>query len=130
MFQLNRLFVLAATIAFSVVCSAQSLVKVVENVEAIFYIKNDSIRRNGTTVEFWQITDFKQPRPNKKGELYQSMDQRYVVDCSNATLTLAHIKVYSSNMGTGNLIASGSMSQKNQIVSGSSSEVIRNFVCN
>lgn len=108
---------------------SQSLTKVTENVEANFYVRSDSIRKNGNTVEFWQITDFKQPRQNKKGELYLSMDQRLVIDCVNSTQTLAYIKVFSSPMASGNQIASGSMSQKNQIPYGSSLKVVKNFVC-
>ena len=100
-----------------------------ENVEANFYVRSDSVRKNGNSVEFWQITDFKQARQNKKGESYYSMDQRLVIDCGNSTQNLTFMKVYSSPMASGNLIASGSMSQKNPIPYGTSLEVIKNFVC-
>ena len=113
-----------ATIAFS-----QSVTKVTENVEANFYVRSDSVRKNGNSVEFWQITDFKQARQNKKGETYYSMEQLLVIDCGSSTQNLIYIRVYSSHMASGILIASSSMSQKNLIPSGTSLEVIKNFVC-
>jgi hypothetical protein len=114
---------------FSSLAFSQSVIKVTENVEANFYVRSDSVRKNGNSVEFWQITDFKQARQNKKGESYYSMDQRLVIDCGNSTQNLTFMKVYSSPMASGNLIASGSMSQKNPIPYGTSLEVIKNFVC-
>jgi hypothetical protein len=126
---LKRFLIIISIITYSITCYAQSLVKVVENVEATFYVNSDSIRKNGGSVEFWLLTDFKQARSNKKGELYQSMEQRLVIDCSYGIQRLTFIKVYSSSMATGNLMASGPMTQKNPISSGTSIEVIQNFVC-
>lgn len=114
---------------FSLDSKAQSLAKVVENAEANFYVKSDTIKRSGGSVDFWQVTDFKQAKYNKKGEAYFSMDQHLVIDCSSNTQTLVYVKVYSSNMLSGSLIASGSLNQKNPIAYGTSLEVIRNFVC-
>jgi len=125
----SKLFVFLCTFFISTVALSQSTTKVAENVEANFYVRTDSVRKNGNIVEFWQITDFKQARLNKKGESYFSMDQRLVMDCINSTQTLTFMKVYSSPMASGSLIASGSMSQKNPIPGGTTLEVIKNFVC-
>jgi hypothetical protein len=119
----------AVASVFAPLSFPQSLTKVVENSEASFYVRSDSLRKKGSTVEFWQITDFKQPKQNKKGDFYLSMEQRLVVDCVNSTQTLNYVKVFSSAMASGNLVASGSLSQKNQIPNGSSLEVIKAFVC-
>lgn len=108
---------------------AQSLSKVIENPEATFYVRTDSLKKSGRSVEFWQITDFKQPKVNKKGETYLSMEQRVILDCSANTQNLVFVKVFSSNMLAGKMIASGSLSQRNPIPYGTSLEVIRNFVC-
>ncbi len=114
---------------FCLSAQAQSITKVVENSEASFYVKNDTIKRAGNSVDFWQVTDFKQAKFNKKGEAYFSMDQHLVIDCSSNTQTLIYVKVYGSNMLSGSLIASGSLNQKNPIPYGSSLEVVRNSVC-
>ena len=109
--------------------NAQSLSKVVENPEATFYVRNDNLRKNGKSVDFWQITDFKQPKLNKKGESYLSMEQHLIVDCAASTQNLVFIKVFSSNMLSGKMISSGSLNQRNPIPYGTSLEVIKNFVC-
>ena len=125
----SKFNVFFVSLFISISAFSQSFTKVTENVEATFYVKNDSIRKNGSTVDFWQITDFKNSKQNKKGESYYSMEQRLVVDCLNSTQTLTYMKVFSSPMASGNLIANGSMSQKNPIPYGTSLEVIKNFVC-
>ena len=125
----SKLNVFFVSLFFCTYTFSQSVTKVTENVEATFYVKSDSIRKNGNTVEFWQITDFKQSKQNKKGESYFSMEQKLVIDCINSTQTLTFMKVFSSPMSSGNLIANGSMSQKNPIPFGTSLEVIKNFVC-
>lgn len=125
----SKLNIFFVSLFFCTYTFSQSVTKVTENVEATFYVKSDSIRKNGNTVEFWQITDFKQSKQNKKGESYFSMEQKLVIDCINSTQTLTFMKVFSSPMSSGNLIANGSMSQKNPIPFGTSLEVIKNFVC-
>jgi hypothetical protein len=125
----SKAFFILSTFFISTVALSQPTTKVTENVVATFYVRTDSVRKNGSIVEFWQITDFKQARLNKKGESYFSMDHRLVIDCVNSTQTLTFMKVYASPMASGSLIASGSMSQKNPIPNGTSLEVIKNFVC-
>jgi hypothetical protein len=126
---LSKLLVALGMVFFTDLIFSQSATKVVENAEANFYVKSDSIRKTGNIVEFWQITDFKQARQNKKGEMYLSMDQRLLIDCARSTQTLTFIKVFSSAMATGNLIDSGSMSQNNKIPFGTTLEIIKNYVC-
>jgi hypothetical protein len=109
--------------------NAQSVIKIVENTEAIFYIKPETIRKNANTVDFLQITNFKQPQQNKKGELYKSIEQKLTMDCINNNQTVTFMKIYSSSMATGNLIASGPTKQKKPIPSGSSLDVIKQYVC-
>jgi len=125
----SNFFVVIVTTFFTSFSYSQSLIKVTENIEANFYVKSESIRKNGNTVDFWSITDFKQARQNKKGESYYSMEQRILIDCVGSTQTLTYMKVYSSTMASGSLIASGSMSQKNPIPSGTSLDIVKNFVC-
>lgn len=108
---------------------SQSLTKVTENVEATFYVRTDNLRKSGSSVDFWQITDFKQPKLNKKGESYLSMEQHLIMDCAASTQNLVFVKVFSANMLSGKMIASGSLSQRNPIPYGTSLEVIKNFVC-
>lgn len=103
--------------------------KIAENIEANFYVKKGSLKRAGTTVDFWQVTDYKDARTNKKGESYKSMEMHVLLDCTQLKQNLVYMKVYSLNMATGNLIASGSMNQKNDIPIGSTLEVIKNYVC-
>ena len=86
---------------------AQSLIKVVENPEATFYVRTDNLRKSGNSVDFWQVTDFKQPKLNKKGESYLSMEQHLIIDCAASTQNLVFVKVFSSNMLSGKMIASG-----------------------
>jgi hypothetical protein len=124
-----KIFVLSVVSVFSTATYAQSLSKVVENSEATFYVRTDTFKKTGRSVEFWQITDFKQPKVNKKGETYLSMEQRVILDCSANTQNLVFVKVFSSNMLAGKMIASGSLSQRNPIPYGTSLEVIKNFVC-
>ena len=126
---MSKLLVALGMVFFTDLIFSQSATKVVENAEANFYVKSDSIRKTGNIVEFWQITDFKQARQNKKGEMYLSMDQRLLIDCARSTQTLTFIKVFSSAMATGNLIDSGSMSQNNKIPFGTTLEIIKNYVC-
>lgn len=114
---------------FYTTSNAQSLSRVVENPEATFYVRTDSLKKSGNSVDFWQITDFKQPKLNKKGEPYLSMEQHVIIDCSASTQNLVFVKVFSSNMLTGQMIASGSLSQRNPIPYGTSLELIKNFVC-
>lgn len=109
--------------------NAQSLRKVVENPEATFYVRTDTLKKSGNSVDFWQITDFKRPKLNKKGESYLSMESHLIIDCLASTQNLVFVKVFSSNMLAGNMIASGSLSQKNSIPHGTSLEVIKKFVC-
>ena len=125
----SNFFVVIVTTFFTSFSYSQSLIKVTENIEANFYVKSESIRKNWNTVDFWSITDFKQARQNKKGESYYSMEQRILIDCVGSTQTLTYMKVYSSTMASGSLIASGSMSQKNPIPSGTSLDIVKNFVC-
>ena len=125
----SNFFIVIVTTFFTSFSYSQSLIKVTENIEANFYVKSESIRKNGNTVDFWSITDFKQARQNKKGESYYSMEQRILIDCVGSTQTLTYMKVYSSTMASGSLIASGSMSQKNPIPSGTSLDIVKNFVC-
>jgi len=114
---------------FYTTLNAQSLSKVSENPEATFYVRTDSLKRSGNSVDFWQVTDFKQPKLNKKGESYLSMAQHLIIDCSASTQNLVFVKVFSSNMLAGKMIASGSLSQRNPIPFGTSLELIKNFVC-
>lgn len=117
---------------FSVFCTtsyAQSLSKVVENPAATFYVRTDNLRKSGNSVDFWQITDFKQLKLNKKGESYLSMEQHLIIDCAASTQNPVFIKVFSANMLFGKMIASGSVSGRNPIPYGTSLEVIKNFVC-
>ncbi len=114
---------------FYTTSNAQSLSKVVENPEATFYVRSDNLRKSGSSVDFWQITDFKQPKLNKKGESYLSMEQHLIIDCAASTQNLVFVKVFSANMLSGKMIASGSLSQRNPIPYGTSLEVIKNFVC-
>jgi hypothetical protein len=67
--------------------------------------------------------------PLKKGEKYFSTEMHQIIDCSDNTQTLIYIKVYSSSMLTGSLIANGPTNQKYPIPSGSSLEVVRDYVC-
>jgi hypothetical protein len=115
---------------FFITIFADSITRVSENNEAYFYVLEDSIIKRGGNVEFLQITDFKNPRANQKGESYQSMEYRAVVDCVSSTQTMTFIKVYSGSMASGTLIDSGRMNQKNPIPPGTSLELIKNFVCN
>jgi len=108
---------------------AQSLSRIVENSEAVLYVRTDSLKRLGDSAEFWQITDFKQAKVNKKGEPYLSMEHHAVINCAANTQNIKYTKIYSSNMLSGRIIASGSLNQKNPIPHGTSLEVIRNFVC-
>jgi hypothetical protein len=108
---------------------AQSLSKVVENPAATFYVRTDNLRKSGNSVDFWQITDFKQLKLNKKGESYLSMEQHLIIDCAASTQNPVFIKVFSANMLFGKMIASGSVSGRNPIPYGTSLEVIKNFVC-
>jgi hypothetical protein len=109
---------------------AQPLVRVVENYEASTWIKTDTLKRAGSSVEFIQIMDFKSPKSNRNGELYSSIEQKITIDCRLNTQTINHIRVFSAHMLQGKLIASGAMSQKNQIPHGTSLESVRAFVCN
>ena len=114
---------------FSFPSFSQSFVKVVENTEANFYVRTDTLKKVGSTVDFWQIIDYKQPKVNKKGESYLSMEQHLTIDCFNNIQTLSYVKVFSSSMLTGSMLANGSLNQKNAIPLGTSLEVTRNFVC-
>jgi hypothetical protein len=126
---LKTLVLLCLFSVFYTTSNAQSLSKVVENPEATFYVRTDNLRKSGKSVDFWQITDFKQPKLNKKGESYLSMEQHLIVDCAASTQNLVFIKVFSSNMLSGKMISSGSLNQRNPIPYGTSLEVIKNFVC-
>ena len=126
---LKKLAVLCLFSVFYTTSNAQSLSKVVENPEATFYVRTDNLRKSGKSVDFWQITDFKQPKLNKKGESYLSMEQHLIVDCAASTQNLVFVKVFSSNMLSGKMIASGSLNQRNPIPYGTSLEVIKSFVC-
>jgi hypothetical protein len=125
----KKLLFLCLLSVFYTTSNAQSLSKVVENPEATFYVRSDNLRKSGSSVDFWQITDFKQPKLNKKGESYLSMEQHLIIDCVASTQNLVFVKVFSANMLSGNMIASGSLSQRNSIPYGTSLEVIKNFVC-
>jgi hypothetical protein len=57
------------------------------------------------------------------------MEQHLIIDCSASTQNLVFVKVFSSNMLAGKMIASGSLSQRNPIPFGTSLELIKNFVC-
>ena len=108
---------------------SQSVVKIVENIEASFYIRTDTLKKVGGSVDFWQIIDYKQAKVNKKGEQYLSIEQHLVLDCVSNTQNLIYIRVFSSPMLTGSMLANGAMNQKNPIPSGTSLEIIKNFVC-
>ena len=125
----KKLLFLCLLSVFYTTSNAQSLSKVVENPEATFYVRSDNLRKSGSSVDFWQITDFKQPKLNKKGESYLSMEQHLIIDCVASTQNLVFVKVFSANMLSGKMIASGSLSQRNPIPYGTSLEVIKNFVC-
>jgi hypothetical protein len=125
----KKLLFLCLLSVFYTTSIAQSLSKVVENPEATFYVRSDNLRKSGSSVDFWQITDFKQPKLNKKGESYLSMEQHLIIDCVASTQNLVFVKVFSANMLSGKMIASGSLSQRNPIPYGTSLEVIKNFVC-
>lgn len=114
---------------FSVASFSQSVVKVVENIEANFYVRTQTLKKVGTTVDFWQIIDYKQAKVNKKGEQYLSTEFHQAIDCSSNTQTLIFVKVYSSSMLTGTLLANGPTNQKYPIPTGTTLEEVRNFVC-
>ena len=114
---------------FSIASFSQSTVKVVENIEATFYVRTDNVKRSGNTVDFWQVVDYKQSKVNKKGEQYLSIEQHLIIDCLSNTQTLVYVKVFSSSMLSGTMLANGSLNQKNPIPYGTSLEVVRNFVC-
>ena len=111
------------------IAANESLVGVVENSDARFYIRAASTQRSGQVVTFWQIIDYKRPRQNKKGETYSSMEQRVAIDCAASSQTQLFVKVYSENLARGNLIAQGPLNRRDPIPKGTSLEQIRNFVC-
>jgi hypothetical protein len=125
----KKILLLSLFSIFYTTSNAQSLSKVVENSEATFYVRTDNLRKSGNSVDFWQVTDFKQPKLNKKGESYLSMEQHLIIDCASSTQNLVFVKVFSANMLSGKMIASGSLSQRNPIPYRTSLEVIKNFVC-
>ena len=124
-----KLSFLALISMFSLSSFSQSTVKVAENIEANFYVRTNNINRSGNTVDFWQVVDYKQAKINNKGEQYLSIEQHLIIDCLSNTQTLVYVKVFSSSMLSGSMLANGSLKQKNPIPSGTSLEVVRNFVC-
>ncbi len=125
----KHLALVAGLIFYSLASHAQSIVKAAENSEAAFYVRPESIKRSGTSVDFWQIMDFKQPKLNRQGETYRSMEVHIIIDCTTNTQRLVYVRVYSSNMLSGKSIASGPLNRRDLIPSGTALETVRNFVC-
>jgi len=91
------------------------------------YIESNSIRKNGNSVLFWSLQDYKQKK--ELGTL--SMKLRQEINCKGETIKMISIVAYSKNMGLGNVNSSGNVSGEiTHIAPSSLNEEMYKFVCN
>lgn len=97
------------------------------NEDTDIYIELNSIRKNGNSVLFWHLQDYKQK--NELGDL--SMKLKQEINCKEETIKTIALVSYSGNMGSGNVTTSGNGSgQITHIPPGTLKEEIYKFVCN
>ena len=102
-------------------------IKLASSTDGDMYVESNSIRKNGNSVLFWSLQDYKQK--NELGDL--SMKLRQEINCKEETIKMISIVSYSKNMGLGNVNLSGNASREiTHIPPGTLNEEIYKFVCN
>ena len=102
-------------------------IKLASSTDGDMYIESNSIRKNGNSVLFWSLQDYKQK--NELGDL--SMKLKQEINCKEETIKIISIVSYSKNMGLGNVNLSGNASREiTHIPPGTLNEEIYKFVCN
>jgi len=96
------------------------------NEDTDIYIELNSIRKNGNSVLFWHLQDYKQK--NELGDL--SMKLKQEINCKVETIKTIALVSYSGNMGSGNVTSSGNGSGKiKHITPDTLAQHIYKFVC-
>ena len=102
-------------------------IKLASSTDGDMYIESNSIRKNGNSVLFWSLQDYKQK--NELGDL--SMKLKQEINCKEETIKIISLVSYSRNMGLGNVNLSGNASREiTHIPPGTLNEEIYKFVCN
>ena len=72
------------------------------------YIDFSTIRKVGDIVNFWQLTDLRAAAVPEGGKQYLSVRSLVKIDCIEGPKQVLHSFYYSANMGSGQIIYSGS----------------------
>lgn len=121
---MKKLFSLSLAMLLSTSAISENWVKAGNNNKSMIYVDMDSIKRNGDTINFWEIIIFK---PNAVKNIVDKTISLMEIDCTNVKNRTIYIVGYLN----GNVIASGEVSSKwNYIVPTSSEYRQYNQLCN
>lgn len=67
----------------------------------MLYFDPSTLRRSGSRVQAWVLTDLKEPNATARGRQYQSKKALLEFDCSNRMMTLMQDTWYPRKMGQG-----------------------------
>jgi hypothetical protein len=104
----RALFVLP--LAFGQTVQAAAWIKLFDEPDGgIRYVDTQSIRKTGSVVNVWQMTDYKK---NPDGDPYLSTKFQVEFDCGKRMVRNLHFVTYSGNLGKGNVVYDRSLDAK------------------
>jgi hypothetical protein len=100
-----------------------------------FYADPSSKERTGNNVKMWVLRDFVKPKTLTSGKSYQSERVYYGYDCAQKTTQTLKLYGFSGKMMSGEVVISLDppsnvpITHKNNIIPGTSGEIILKFAC-
>jgi hypothetical protein len=75
------------------------------------YYDKSTIRKNGTIVKIWTLSDYSLSQTDSSGEKYRSDKTLLVFNCREEAMALISITYYSGQMGEGQPVWSGTLKE-------------------
>jgi len=100
-----------------------------------FYADPTSKERNGNDVKMWVLRDYVKPKTLPSGKSYQSERVYFEYDCAHKSTQTLKLYGFSGKMASGEVVISLDtpsnvpVTQKTNIIPGTSGEIILNFAC-
>ena len=96
-----------------------------------FYANSSSVKKTGSKVALWTLTDFNQTQKTPNGsKSYRSYKLRMEIDCKQLTVRNTGFTVYSGNMAKGEVVLSSETKFESEpIPKGSILEVFSEYAC-
>jgi hypothetical protein len=80
-----------------------------------YYHDKSSIRRNGSVVKMWTMTNYGSVQTSAGGYRHKSAKDFLIFNCRDETIEIISSSIYSGSMGTGSVVWSGTRQESDRV---------------